>query len=135
MTSTATAIDQVEEMYAAFGRGDIAYILNCLTPDCEWIAPGQGIPNAGTYTGPQGVAEFFQRLAASEEVTEFEPREFFVSESGEAVVALGHEACRIVGNGRRVSTNWVMRFQLRDGKVSRWESFYDTSAYAAAHRG
>lgn len=134
MTSTATQVEQVKELYAAFGRGDIAFILNSLTPDCEWIAPGAGIPNAGRYTGPAGVGEFFQKLAASEQVTAFEPREFFTNQAGD-VVARGYEACTINANGRKVETNWMMLFRFRDGKISYWESFYDTAAYAAGHRG
>lgn len=134
MTSTATSIELVKELYAAFGRGDIAYILGNLTDDCQWIAAGDGIPNSGRYTGPAGAAQFFGKLADTEEVTRFEPREFFTNEAGD-VVAHGFEECRIKANGRMVTTNWMMLFRIRNGKVSHFETFYDTAAYAAAHRG
>ena len=133
MTSTSTSVDLVKDLYAAFGRGDIGYILSHLSPDCEWINAGEGIPSAGSYTGPAGVAEFFQKLDAAEEVTRFEPREFFTN--GDDVVAYGYEECRIKANGNTVSTNWMMLFRVSGGKVTRWESFYNTSAYAIAHRG
>ena len=129
-----TTIEQVQELYAAFGRGDIGFILQSVAPDCKWIATGAGIPNSGNYTGPAGAAEFFQRLAASEEVTKFEPREFFSNQAGD-VVAHGFEECRIIANGRMVNTNWMMLFRFRDGKVAHFETFYDTAAYAAAHAG
>ncbi|MBY0503965.1 MAG: nuclear transport factor 2 family protein [Bryobacteraceae bacterium] len=134
MTSTVTTIDQVKDLFAAFSRGDVPHILNHLTPDCQWTAPGAGIPAAGHYTGPAGAGEFFQKLAASEEVTRFEPREFFTNAAGD-VVAHGFEECRIISNGRMVSTPWMMVFRFRDGKVASWEAFYDTAAYATAHLG
>lgn len=129
-----TTIEQVQDLYAAFGRGDIGYILGRVAPDCQWIAAGEGIPNAGVYTGSEGAAAFFQKLAETEEVTRFEPREFFTNAAGD-VVAHGFEECRIIANGRMVKTNWMMLFRFRDGKVAHFETFYDTSAYAAGHAG
>jgi len=126
-------MDQVKDIYAAFGRGDIAHILSQLTPDCQWITAGEGVPLAGRYTGPAGAVSFFERLAATEEITRFEPREYFANEAGD-VVAYGFEECRIKSNGRVVSTNWMMLFRFREGKVAYFETFYDTAAYAAAHR-
>lgn len=132
MTTATTALELVKELYAAFGRGDIQFILSHIAKDCRWIAPGNGIPNAGVYQGPAGAAEFFQKLAESEQVTRFEPREFFVN--GDDVVALGVEECRMPATGKTAATNWAMLFRVRGGQVTYWESFYDTSAYAAAHR-
>ena len=93
----------------------------------------RGSPSAGKYAGPAGVAEFFQKLGASEDVTQFEHWEYFTN--GDDVVAYGHEACTIRANGNQAATNGMMLFRVRDGKVTRWESFYDTYAYARAHRG
>ena len=95
------------------------------------MAAGAGIPSAGTYTGPAGVAEFFQKLAATEDVTRFEPREFFTN--GDVVVAYGYEECRIKSNGATCSTNWMMLFRVRAGMVTHFETCYDTAAYARAH--
>jgi uncharacterized protein len=133
VTATSTAVETVQALYAAFARGDIGYILERVTPDCAWIAPGAGIPNSGAYSGPQGVAQFFERLAASEEVTRFEPREFFSDESGNVVV-LGSEGCRSKLTGKEMNTNWTMVFRIRGGKVAAWESYYDTLAYYTAHQ-
>lgn len=129
--SGMTSIEFVQDLYAAFGRGDIAHILSRIAPDCRWIAPGDGIPNAGSYTGPAGAADFFAKLAASETITSFEPREFFAN--GDDVVALGSESCRVIKTGKPAATNWAMLFRIRDGKVVHWESYYDTAAYLRAH--
>ncbi len=126
-----TPKELVQDLYAAFGRGDIPYLLERIAPDCRWVAPGTGIPNAGVYTGPAGVGEFFQKLAASENVTYFEPKEYF--ECGNSVVALGSEACTTMPAGKQAKTDWAMLFRVENGKVTEWQSFYDTSAYMVAH--
>jgi ketosteroid isomerase-like protein len=133
IASSTTAVELVQNLYAAFGRGDIAYILEHIAPDCTWVAPGEGIPNAGVYRGPEGAGEFFRRLAASEQVTAFEPREYFSDGQGN-VVALGSEACTSLLTGKQAKTNWAMVFRIRDGKVTTWESYYDTAAYYLAHQ-
>ncbi len=121
----------VQSLYDAFGRGDIPFILERIAPDCRWIAPGEGIPNAGSYNGPEGVAQFFQRLASSENVTAFEVKEYF--ENGNSVVALGSEACTVIATDKPAHTDWAMLFRVQDGKVTMWQSYYDTSAYMTAH--
>lgn len=127
-----TPLETVQELFARFAAGDIAAILARVAPDCRWSVPGVGaIPNAGVYTGPSGAAEFFTRLAASEEVTRFEPLEYFTS--GETVVVRGYEECRVKPGGAEARTNWMMMFRLREGMLVEYESFYDTAAYAAAH--
>ncbi len=128
-----TPKELVENCYAAFGRGDIAYVVERIAPDCRWSAPGAGIPNAGVYEGPAGVAQFFQKLAASENVTQFEVKEYF--ERGDSVLALGTESCTIVANGKQARTDWAMLFRVENGMVKEWQSFYDTAAYLAAHAG
>ena len=64
MTSTSTSVELVKDLYAAFGRGDIGYILSHDSPDWQWTNAGEGIPSAGSYTGPAGVAEFFHWITS-----------------------------------------------------------------------
>src|SRR5438552_3214906 len=114
--STATSsIEMVRSLYEAFSRGDIAYIVKHVAPDCRWVCPGEGIPYAGSSTGPEGAAAFFQKLSDTEEITWFEPREFFAN--GNDVVVLGAEKCRALATGKTMSTNWAMLFRTRDGQV------------------
>lgn len=126
-----TPKELVQTLYDAFGRGDIPFILERIAPDCRWMAPGTGIPNAGTFIGPAGVAEFFQKLAGSENVTRFEVKEYF--ERGNSVLALGSEDASSIATGRTMTTEWAMLFRVENGKVTEWRSFYDTSAYLVAH--
>lgn len=127
-----TSLELVQGLYDAFGRGDIPNILSKIAPDCLWINAGTGIPSAGTYHGPAGVADFFQKMAESEDITHFEVREYFAN--GDSVVALGTEQARSKLTAKAASTNWAMLFRVKDGLVVHYESYYDTSAYLVAHR-
>ena len=125
-------VELIQDLYAAFGRGDIAYVLAYVAADCRWVVNADGVPSAGVYEGPAGVAEFFGKLASTEEILRFEPREYFAD--GNSVVALGFEECSVIATGKRASTNWAMLFRLREGKVTHFETFYNTAAYANAHQ-
>jgi len=123
----------VKDAYAAFERGDVATILAMLTDDVAWEMPGPAeIPYAGSRRGHAGAGEFFQRLAASDEVQLFEPRQFLAD--GNVVVVLGRYEAGVRATGKTAKSDWVHVFEFRDGKVSRWREFYDSAAYAEAYR-
>ncbi|WP_321472239.1 nuclear transport factor 2 family protein [uncultured Paludibaculum sp.] len=130
--STTTSVQLVQSLFEAFGRGDIAYILERLTPDCIWSVPGSGYALAGEYKGPEGAAEFFRRLHETEEMLRFDPREYFTN--GDDVVVLGYEQARVRATGKQAESKWAMVFRVKDGKVASWSTHFDTEAYAAAHR-
>jgi ketosteroid isomerase-like protein len=126
-------IQTVQEAYADFGRGDIAAILARLTEDVTWNMPGgPEIPFAGQRKGPAGAAEFFRILNESDEMLDFEPREFFAK--GDKVVVLGWYRGRARTTGKEAGMEWVHVFTLRDGKIAGWVEFTDTLMIANAYR-
>jgi ketosteroid isomerase-like protein len=123
----------VQEIYAAFGRGDIPALLGALAEDVEWSVAGpQEVPHAGKRRGRAEVAAFFPVLAETEEFEQFEPREFIAQ--GDQVVVLGYLRSRVKATGRRYENEWAMVWTLRDGKVTRFRTYEDTAAEAAAYR-
>ena len=128
--STQESLQVVKEGYAAFGRGDMQGLLGLMAEDVEWIAPGPGLPLAGTYRGRDGVATFFQKLTADTEILEFQPREFVAD--GNRVLVVGWERVKIKPTNRIVEVDWVMSFTVLDGKVSKYQQFTDTKALADA---
>lgn len=126
-------VKTVQDLYTAFGRGDIPFILNALTEDVEWREPPGGeAPFKGTYRGREGVGQFFTWLAEAVEVEAFEPREFYPG--NDAVVALGRYRFRSRKTGKAYETDWTMVWRFRDGKVARFEIYKDSAAEAAALR-
>jgi ketosteroid isomerase-like protein len=123
-----------KDAYAAFGRGDIPALLALLDPGVEWTAVvGSRTPTSGTRRGRDGVAEFFQQLAASLEFQQFEPREFIAQR--DKVVALGHYVGSWKATGRSFESDWVMIFTLRDGAIARFVEFADSAGINAAFAG
>ena len=82
-----TNIDTVSDVYAAFGRGDVASIMEVLADDIEWEygMADAGVPWLRPRTGRAGALEFFQSLSAVE-FLKFEPTMLLAS--GDVVVAL-----------------------------------------------
>lgn len=124
-----------QDAYAAFQRGDIPGLLGILSDDIDWWTPGapEQIPYAGRLSGHAAVGEFFARLAASEEITHFEPREFVAQ--GEKVVVTGNYRGRTRPAGREYDLDWLHVFTVRDGRIAAFREYIDTAALADAHRG
>jgi uncharacterized protein len=124
----------VQELFAAFGRGDIAAVLGALTEDTEWHVPGpSSVPFAGTYQGPEQVGQFFAALGGAVEFEAFEPREWVAQD--DKVIVLGYERPRARATGRVYDNQWAMAFRLRGGKISRLRIYEDTAAEQAALSG
>ena len=47
--STQENVQIVKDFFAAMGSGDDQRLLSLVTEDIEWIIPGEGWPQAGTY--------------------------------------------------------------------------------------
>ncbi len=82
----------VQEIYQAFGRGDVGSILERLSGDVQW---DQGIrqtdlPYLQPSRGHQAVIEFFTALAANVAFDVFEPQLF--TANAEAVMVFGEGA-------------------------------------------
>jgi ketosteroid isomerase-like protein len=132
---SAANIAFVQSLYAAFGRGDIATIINGLASDVDWTVNGRSkdYPMLGNWKGPAGVQKFFQGVGEHEEVIEFSPKELFASE--DRVCVLGHYAWKVRKTGRQVASDWVHIFTVRNGKVVKFKEFNDTAQFAEAYRG
>ena len=123
-----------QQVYAAFGRGDIPTILNALAYDVDWQSPGPAtIPWAGVWRGRDQVARWFTVIGETAEFEEFTPQEFFAR--GDKVMVLGYERFRIKSTGRTVANELAQVYMLHEGKIVRFREYYDTAALAEAFRG
>jgi uncharacterized protein len=116
---------RINEMYAAFGRGDIGFILDQLTEDVRWVVYVESIvPWAGDFSGKKEVPRFFE-AHSSVDVLGFEPKEAVAE--GDTVVSMGEFACRVRSTGKTSRSKWVFIWKFRGGKVSSHEQFHDAS--------
>ena len=127
-------IATVQSLYAAFGRGDIAVILDGCLPDVEWESGGrkEDFPTFGPRKGKAEVQEFFRTVAEIMDFNEFSPREFYADR--DKVFVLGNYAMTMKKNGRKPASEWIHVFTFRGGKVAQFREFTDTAIFAQAYR-
>lgn len=123
----------VQDAYAAFGRADITTLLGYMTDDVQWrpvIGTAKHVPFSGERRGKAEVAEFFKRVAESEDFQQFEPREFVAQ--GDKVVALGHYRAVAKATGKTFDSDFVMVFTFLGGKITMFQEFTDSAGINAA---
>jgi ketosteroid isomerase-like protein len=125
-------VQVVQEIYAAFQRGDIETVLKPLADDVQWWVAGstETFPYAGTRTGREQVAQFFSTLGEMVEYERFEPYEYIAQ--GDQVVALGRDRRRFKSTDNVIENEWAMVFTLRQGEVAAFRAYDDTEACAVA---
>jgi ketosteroid isomerase-like protein len=123
----------VKDAYLAYEERNLKVLLGFLTEDVHWfqVGPPDLIPTAGTRKGREQVEEFFAVLEASEDVQSLRPQRF-VSQ-GDTVVVLGQLRTRIRASGTVINSPWVHVFTLKNGKISEFQSFYDSAAAVEAY--
>jgi len=78
------------------------------------------------------VGHFFAKLAKMQDAEQFEIREFVAQ--GVKVVVLGHYRWRVKFTGQSYANDWLHVFTIHDAKVSNFQEYLDTHAWAAAYR-
>jgi ketosteroid isomerase-like protein len=126
-------VNTVQQVYAAFAKRDIKAILSMLSPDVEWGEPPNPFnPAAGTRQGHAGFLEWLNIGRQSEEILVLEPRKFLTDNDTVAVV--GYTKCLAKPTGKSYETDFVHLVTIKDGKIVRFQEFFDTYAAAEAFR-
>ena len=120
----------VQELYAAFGRGDVAAILDRLTDDVDWAADAASgtAPWHGQRKGKAEVTGFFEGLGGAVETTEFTPLAFATSENEVMVLIRYGVKARTSGREGTMLLHHYWRF--RDGKVEYYRGSEDSELVA-----
>ena len=122
----------VKALYEAFGKGDVPAVLGAFDPQIEWKEAENFLCADGNpYLGPQAVAEgVFQRLVSDVESFTVVPEHFV--EGADAVVVEGRYRGTIKATGTAVDVQFAHVWQLRGGKVVRFQQYTDTRQWAVA---
>ena len=123
---------KIAEGYALFNSGDVPNLLKLYSEDIEFIIPGPTdvIPFAGVYRGQDQVATFFTKLHEAMNFERFELLDYIAQ--GDKVVVVGYNKDHVRATGQPTEEKWAHVFQLRDGKVTRFQVFSDTAVTACA---
>src|SRR5258708_8265448 len=108
----------VQEIYSAFGRGDVPAILARLADDVVWETEGPAIIS---FTGTRhGIAEtkgFFDAIGKDHSNPVLTMTDFVAS--GDTVAAIGRYEATMKATGKRVSSPVAHYWKFHDGKVAR----------------
>lgn len=137
MMSEQENVQAVQQMYTAFGRGDLPAVLEMLAEDVDWQSPVTRIEHteiswARPRRGREQVMQFFKELAEKVQPEPLELLEF--TAQGDRVIVEGRNRGRVKSTDRTYEHDWVMMFTLREGKIVRFRHYYDTADIVAAFR-
>lgn len=105
----------VQSIYAAFGRGDIPFILEQLAPDVQWEVDGSttDVPWLQRRVGREGALAFFQSLAALE-FQKFEVTGVYAI--GDRVIGLCNVEATVRATGKKYVENDEVHLWWFDGE-------------------
>ncbi len=128
-------IKTIAHVYEAFGRGDVATILDAVTDDVDWAAEAASsvAPWYGVRHGRDAVAGFFAAFGATMEVEEFTPVSMAANDTDVHTVVRFQARSR--STGRPAAMNLHHFFRFRDGKIAFYRGTEDTAQTEAALRG
>lgn len=126
--------ETVQQIYAAFGRGDIPAILETLGDDVEWEHHGASsdVPWLQERRGRASVGGFFEAVGKHLDITHFVVKD--ILEGPNVVVALVDINATVKDTGRsysEVDEAHIWRFDDR-GQVAKFRHAVDTHAHVLA---
>ncbi len=123
----------VRDLYEAFSGRDIDAVMKLLSDDVVWGEPENPFnPAGGTRSGHAGFLEWARIGREAEEILALEPKKFLLDE--ESVAVVGFTKCLAKRTGKIYETDFVHLFTIRDGKVARFQEFFDTYIAGEAFR-
>jgi ketosteroid isomerase-like protein len=127
-------IKTITVIYEAFGRGDVAAILDAVTDDVDWAAEAasSAAPWYGVRHGKDAVAAFFSDFGSTMDVEEFTPVSFAANDTD--VLTVVRFRARSRSTGRTAAMDLHHYFKFRDGKVAYYRGTEDTAQTEAALR-
>ena len=129
-----SALTVVDDLYAAYLKGDMERVLAGLDPDVVWRVVGRRSdhPAFGEWRGRDGAAGFFATVANALAFESFKVDGFYPSQ--DKVFVMGHYAMVHRSTSRRAASDFVHVLTVRDGLVVEFVEFLDTATMAEAHR-
>jgi ketosteroid isomerase-like protein len=120
-------IKTITQVYEAFGRGDVAAILDAVADDVDWAAEAasSAAPWYGVRHGRDAVAVFFSDFGSTMEVEEFTPVSFAANDTD--VLTVVRFRARSRSSGKTAEMNLHHYFKFRDGKIAYYRGSEDSA--------
>jgi ketosteroid isomerase-like protein len=133
-------IETMQQIYEAFGRGDVPAILDHVADDVRWeqwpngnAAQAADVPYMRARNGREEAAKFFQDIQDDFEMNSFKPHTFLEGDGNLAVVIEVDLTVR--STGKRVQDEEIHLVEFdSDGKLSALRHLLDTAKAIDAHQ-
>lgn len=127
-------VDQVMEVFARFGRGDVPAILEMLDDNViiDFYGPSV-IPYAGHWEGKAKAKQFFETVLSNVEIHQFDPLEFIAQ--GDQVAIFGHLKLTAKPTGGSIESDFAHIITVKNGKWTHFRDFMNSVVATAAFGG
>ena len=126
-------VEFLRAVYAEWGRGNFSAGVDRYDPEAV-LVQGEGFPEAGTYQGLEGFADYMHTFLDAWEKVTIEAEELI--DAGDSVVAAVLQVGVGKGSGASTDFRYFQVWTFREGKVIRLEVIRNRdSAFAAAGAG
>jgi ketosteroid isomerase-like protein len=118
---------RVRDIYAAYLRGEMGFLMEALTEDVCWVSGSDAAaaPWCGQRTGRAAVQDYFTALAGECAIIDFRIGQVIADGDWVAVTATLRARYHHSGAEREIAKVDVI--QLRDGQVCSFREYYDAS--------
>jgi ketosteroid isomerase-like protein len=125
-------VNKLQNIYAAFAKGDVPTVLGALDPNVEWWEAENFLYADGNpYKGPQAVLTgVFMRLAGDWENFALDVKELF--DAGDTVISAGYYTGTHKRTGKFVRAQFSHFFTFQDGRVVKFQQYTDTAQFKDA---
>lgn len=121
------SVQVVEGVYEAFGRGDVAAVLDAMADDVEWHE-AEGMPYGGVYRGGDAVAHNVLGPITTD-IPDFAVTPTELIASGDTVAVVARYTGTGKSTGKELDLNVVHIWDVQDGKIARFRQFPDTAQF------
>lgn len=128
-------LQTIQNVYEAFGKGDVPFIINCLADDVQWEqwadnwAQKAGVPWMAARQGKEAVLEFFKALGQLA-IKDFQVLSIMSSENQVAAEFVIEAEVPVTGKHYRDEELHLWTFNA-DGKITRLRHYLDTAKHIA----
>lgn len=127
-----TAYDVVKRHYEASDRGDLDGMMADIGPETRWTE-AEGFPCAGTYVGREAIIQgVFVVLGDKFDGFSFTLERLL--DAGTTAIGLGSYKATSKETGKSFTARVAHVWDVKNGKVTRFEQFTDTAIVANAMR-
>lgn len=123
-----------QHIYANIQTGNLEGVMAALADNVVWNhhGPREQIPFSGHWEDKRGAGQMLQTFAEVTEPVNFDVKG--VVASGDQVIFLIDEGCKVRTTGKSYSTFVAQIWTIQNGKIVQFDELYDSYAVAEAFR-